>query len=105
MLENIQDWNPQQDYSDYPIGEMYNMDFVARWLIENKYEPKTLSLKDYVLNIMEWIEFWNNHTYREKWILVCNKGVVDDFFKTHKCESFEANGRWGIFENYIKNTN
>ena len=99
MMKNIKEWNPQKDYSNYPIGEMYNMDFIAKWLIENRrYEPKTLSLKDYVLNIIEWIEFSNNKNHdTDSWIIIPNKGVVEQFFLNHKCEEFEIDGRWGLF--------
>lgn len=98
MLKNIEEWNPQEDYSDYPVGLMYDMDFVTMYLKENGYEPHTLSMKEYVLNVMRWIKFWNSNCYNK--ILVCREGDIEKFFETHKFGTFEVGGHWGLFDEH-----
>lgn len=100
MLKDIREWNPQEDYSDYPVGLMYDMDFVTMYLKERGYEPNTLSMKDYVLNVMRWIKFWNSNCSNK--IFVCRERDLEKLFQSHKFGSFEVSGKWGLFEEHTE---
>ena len=80
MLNNISEWNPQSDYTSFSNGDMYIMDHIAKWLIDHNYTPKTLSFKEYVLNIVAWIDYWNQFSSIDcKYILLNNESVARFF--------------------------
>ena len=44
------EWTEEKDYSKYPKGKWCDYDYMAAWIREQKYEPKT-SMENLITNI------------------------------------------------------
>jgi hypothetical protein len=44
------EWTEEKDYSTYPKGKWCDYDYMAAWIREQKYEPKT-SMENLITNI------------------------------------------------------
>lgn len=66
MINNLGQWKEEKDYSTYPKEKWCDMDYMAAWIRNKQYEPKT-SMENLITIIWEYYE--DTEEVKEKVIL------------------------------------